>query len=45
MLNEAAYPEGGEGGPLSKVQAAAGSGTRSLAAVTKTTVPVWTAVT
>jgi hypothetical protein len=45
MLKDAAYAEGGEGEPLSKIHAAAGSGTRSLAAVAKTTVLVWTTVT
>jgi len=34
MLKEAAYVEGGEGGPLSKIHAAAGSGARKLAVVT-----------
>lgn len=45
MLKDAAYAEGGEGEPLSKIHAAAGSGTGSLAAVAKTTVLVWTTVT
>ncbi len=45
MLNEAAVPEGKEGGPLSKIHVAAASGTTSLAAVSNTTVPVWTTVT
>jgi hypothetical protein len=45
MLKDAAYAEGEEGGPLSKIHAAAGSGTRSLAVVSRTTTPVWTIVT
>lgn len=45
MLNEAADPKGEEGGPLSKIHVAAASGTTSLAAVSKTTVPVRTTVT
>ena len=45
MLNEAADPEGEDSGPLSKLHVPAASGTTSLAAVSKTTVPVWTTVT
>jgi hypothetical protein len=39
---KAAYTEGGEPGPLSKIHAAAGSGARNSPAVSRTMVPLWT---
>lgn len=45
MLKDAARAEDGEGGPLSKIHTASGSGTRSLVLVSKTTVSARTVVT
>jgi hypothetical protein len=45
MLKEAEHAVSGAGGPPSELHAAAGSGRRNLAVISRTTAPLWTTIT